>query len=116
MALLTIGGVVMPTPTELSLGYMDISKAERNAKGNMIIERINTKRKLEIRYSYITAADLETLLKAVSPTTFSVTFLNGQTNSFQTGTFYCGDRNVSFIDYIDGVPRYKDFTFNVIEI
>ena len=115
MALLTINGVDVPTPSELQVGWMDISKAERNANGLMIIERIATKRKLEVKYAYITAQDLQTVLTAVAPAFYNVTYLNGQTNSFQTGSFYCGDRNVGFIDYIDGVPRYKEFSFSLIE-
>lgn len=106
----------MPTPTEMSIGYMDISKAERNANGKMIIERIAEKRKLEIKYAYISAADLSLVLSTIAPTSYSVTYLNALTNNFQTGSFYCGDRTVAWLDYIDGVPRYKDFAFNLIEL
>lgn len=116
MALLTINGVVMPTPTEMQIGAYDISKAERNAKGNMIIERINTKKKLEIKYAYITAADLQTVMNAVSPTYFSVTYLEPQAGDFRTSSFYAGDRTVGYIDYINGIPRYKDFGVSLIEL
>ena len=46
MALITISGVALPTPSEFQVGYQDISKAERNANGTMIIERVAVKRKL----------------------------------------------------------------------
>jgi hypothetical protein len=115
MAILTIGGVAMPTPTELGIGVMDISKAERNAKGYLILERVTTKQKLTISYSFITAEDLTTLLNAISPLSYSVTYLNPITNSFKTYQMYCGDRNVGMMDYVNGVARYKDFTFDLIE-
>jgi len=116
MALLTIGGTNMPTPTEMTLSYMDISKADRNASGRMVLERITTKRKLSITYSYISASNLSTVLNAISPTYYSVTFLDAKTNSFTTTDMYCGDRGMGMISYVDGIPLYKDFTFDLIEM
>jgi hypothetical protein len=115
MALVSIGGVALPTPTEFQVGIMDISKAERNANGNMIIERIATKRKLFFTYSYITRTELSLILQKIAPAYYSVAYLDPQTNAFKTGSFYCGDRNVGMVDYIDGQARYKEFTFNLIE-
>ena len=46
--MIKINGVAMPAPSEYSVSIMDISKAERNAAGTMIIERIATKRKIEL--------------------------------------------------------------------
>lgn len=114
-ALLTIGSQAMPTPTELQIDYMDLSKADRNANGLMIIERVATKRKLEVKYAYLTASDLQKILNAIAPTFYDVTYLDAQTNSFKTGSFYSGDRSVGWIDYLDGVPRYKDLSFDLIE-
>lgn len=116
MALLTIGGVAMPTPTELTSNVMDVSNAERNAAGNMVIERITTKRKLQVKYSFITAQDLSTILNAISPTQYSVTYLEPVSNSFVTSQFYCGDRSAAMIDFQNNLPRYKDFSFDLIEI
>ena len=94
---------------------MDISKAERNANGTMIIERVTTKRKLFLTYSYVTESDAATILKQIAPTFYTVTYLDPQTRSMKTGSFYCGDRNIGMVDYINGIPRYKDLTFNLIE-
>lgn len=113
--LLTIGGVVMPTPTDIGIGVMDLSKAERNAKGYLILERIATKQKLTISYSFINSSDLSIVLKAIAPTSYSVTYLDPITNTFKTYQMYCGDRNVGMADYINGLARYKDFTFDLIE-
>jgi|SRR5689334_8974757 len=116
MALLFIGGTTMPTPTEMTLSYMDISKADRNAAGRMVLERITTKRKLAITYSYISASDLSTVLNAISPTSYSVMFLDAKTNAFVTTDMYCGDRSVGMISYVNNIPMYKDFTFDLIEM
>ena len=105
----------MPTPTEFGVGVLDLSKAERNANGAMIIERITTKQKLTIAYAYISGNNLATVLNALEPVYYNVTYTNPVTNSLKTASFYCGDRNVGMIDFIGGVPRYKDLTFNLIE-
>lgn len=114
MAILTVNNVAM-SPTSLEIGIMDISKAERNAKGNMIIERINTKRKLNLAFAYLNATDLKTILEAVAPTLYNVQYFDPQINGMVTGTFYCGDRNISIVKFTNGVPTYKDVTFDLVE-
>ena len=116
MYLITVSGVALPTPSDFQVGVMDISKAERNATGKMIIERIAVKRKLFITYSYITAADAAKVLKLVAPTYYTVTYFDPLANQMQSIQVYCGDRQLGMIDYQNGVPRYKDFSFNLIEL
>lgn len=115
MALVTANGVALPTPSDFQVGIMDVSKAERNAAGTMIIERITTKRKLSLSWMYLSATDLSTVLNAVSPVFYDVTYFDPQTGGNRTGSFYCGDRNLGMVDFIDGVPRYKDIKFDLIE-
>lgn len=113
--MIKIDGKEIPTPSDYSIGIQDISKAERNARGDMIIERITTKRKIELGWKYLSKSNLQLLMNAVSPVFFQVEYLDPQTNSRQTGTFYSGDRNVGALDYIDGDIRWKDIKFNVVE-
>lgn len=116
MAVLKINGVEILAPSDIQIGIMDLSKAERNARGTMIIERIATKRKLEVSYNYASKTELSTLLAQLSDDVFfTVTYHDPLTGSTRTGTFYVGDRNVGVIDFINGVPRYKDVKFSLIE-
>jgi hypothetical protein len=115
MALITINGVSIPTPSEMTVGIMDVSKAERNSNGLMLMERITTKRKLEFNWSFLTSGQLSSLLTLVVPVFFSVTYPDPQLGSNRTGTFYVGDRNLGVLDYYSEVPRYKDVAFNFIE-
>ena len=116
LAVLTIDGVVMPTPTEFSVSIADISNAQRNANGTMIIERITTKRTIKVSWSYISKDNAFTLLYAVAKTSFRVEFPDPQFGTTIASNFYCGDRNVSMIDYINGVARYKELSFDLIEL
>ena len=116
LALISVSGVALPTPTEFQVAYLDVSKAERNANGTMIIERISEKRKLFLTYAYITESDASTILTQLAPTSYTVTYMDPLTRSMKSGSFYCGDRNIGMLDYINGKPRYKELTFNLIEL
>lgn len=113
--LLSIGGVALPTPSSFNVGIMDISKAERNTNGYLIIERIATKRKLSIGYANLSASQLSSVLQKVSGTSFSVTYLDPQTGGNKTSTFYSGDRSIGMIAFVGGVPVYSDIKFDLIE-
>jgi len=116
LALINIGGVAIPTPTDLTVSVMDLSKADRNANGTMVLERIATKQKLALKWSYITDSQLTAILNAISPTSYQVTYVNPVTNSWVTKNMYCGDRSVGYIDFQNNTVRYKDFGFDLIEI
>lgn len=113
--MIKVDGVVIPTPSDLSVGIMDISKAERNAAGMMVIDRIATKRKLELGWKYLPKEDLSKLFKAVSPVFFQVEYIDPQDDAVKTGVFYAGDRTAGALDYRNGIIRYKDVKVNFVE-
>lgn len=113
--MIKIDGITIPTPSDYQVGIMDISKAERNARGNLIIERIATKRKIEMSWKYLDKWDLSKLFNLVSPVFFKVEYIDPQDNVLKTGTFYAGDRKAGALDYRNGDIRYKDIKFNIIE-
>lgn len=113
--MLKIDGVVIPTPSDYQVGIMDLSKAERNALGTMIIERVATKRKLELSWKYLSKEELSSLFNRVSAVLFQVEYVDPQDNVLKIGTFYAGDRKAGAIDYQDGIIRYKDISVNLIE-
>lgn len=113
--MIKINGVEIPTPSDYAVGIQDLSKAERNAKGTMIIERIATKRKLDLAWNYLSKENLAILFKMVSPVFFTVEYIDPQDGGIKTGTFYAGDRNAGAIDYVNGVIRWKDIKFNLVE-
>lgn len=115
MALLTIGSTALPTPSSYQIGVMDITNAERNAQGLMLIERIAQKRKIEISYAYLSASDLASIMSLTAPIFYNLTYLDPATNTYVTGSFYNGDRTMGMIDFQGGVPRYKDLSIHFIE-
>lgn len=113
--MIKINGVVLPAPTDYQVSINDISNAERNANGTMIIERIATKRKLELAWKFLSKEDLSRLLNLVSPVFFQVEYIDPQDGGVRNGTFYAGDRSAGALDFINGNIRYKDAKFNLIE-
>ena len=113
--MIKINGVSIPTPSTYQVSLNDISKADRNANGLMLIQRIATKRKLELSWMYLSQANLSTLLQAISGIFFTVEYPDPQDGALKTGSFYSGDKTAGAIDYKNGVVRWKDCKFNLIE-
>jgi hypothetical protein len=115
VALISINGVDLPAPSVYDPGIQDLSKGERNARGTMIIERIATKRKIELGWPLLSGTEYSQILKLVSSTFFSVRYFDAQENGFKNGTFYVGDRPAPMFRFNNGVASYKDIKFNIIE-
>ena len=115
MALITVESVALPPPSGYSAIAQDVGKWERNARATMIGEFIARKVKIEMSWNFINANDLSTILTAIDPLFFSVTYLDSQTKTYKTGTFYKGDRTMPLYDFLSDVPRYSGFAVNLIE-
>lgn len=112
--LIKINGVVIPTPSEFTVGHQDLVKAERNARGNMVMDFIARKVKLEFVWSHLTQQAAKTIFDAIDPPFFTVEYPDPQ-KGIRTLTFYKGDRKVPMLIYRNGVPFWQDVGFNVIE-
>ena len=90
MARLIINGVAVKPPKSFQVGIQDIDgETGRNANGDMVRDRITTKRKLDCEWGMLTQGEMSQLLNAVAPEFFEVSYpdpINGQT----TKTFYVG--------------------------
>ncbi|MEY8001211.1 DUF6711 family protein [Clostridium sp. Mt-5] len=113
--MLKINGVELPDPSTYNPSIQDISNAQRNARGEMILERIATKRKLSLSWAFLSGTDTLQLLSLVSSTFFSVEYIDPQDGGLKSGTFYSGDRTMTGIMYKDGIMYYKDVKFDIIE-
>lgn len=113
--MLEINNVPIPTPSEFKVGILDISNAERNAQGEMLIDRVATKRKLELKWKWLNPQELSSLLDLVNNVYFFVKYPDPMTGNFETKTFYVGDRNIPMFLYKNGLPLWNDISFNLIE-
>ena len=90
--MISINGVLIATPKVFEATVSDLDgESNRNARGELIRDRIAVKRKLNLEWGPLTQSEISTLLKAVSSVFFTVTFpdpMSGMINK----TMYVGDR------------------------
>lgn len=114
--MISIGDLDIPTPSDCSIGINDIIKEDRTANGNVIIERVATKRKIDLSWKYLSNTQLQELMTTISANVFfTVSYPDPLTGATRSGTFYVGDRSAGMIDYQAGVPRWKDIKLNLLE-
>lgn len=113
--MISISGSTVKIPNEFTPSRMDIVEAERNSKGTMTIEHIATKWKLTLKWNYLTQEEMSSIISAINPITFSVSF-PAPTGGTVSGTFYKGDINTPMLSYTNGVAKWKDFSINLIEV
>lgn len=115
--LLVINGVVQKTPSKFEVNINDIDgQTTRNANGQLIRDRIATKRKIELDFPPMTQTEISTLLTAVTNEFFSVTYLDpilGMT----TKTFYVGDRSTPLYRFGTGGSEvlWENLKMNFVE-
>ncbi len=114
--MLKIDGVEMPAPVKYDVDIMNIVKAERNAAGDMVIDLIAVKRKIELDLKMLNNEEISKVLKSVAPPTFDVEYFDPLENSLQTKVFYSGDRKTTGIGYRGGKLVFNNLTFNLIEV
>ena len=111
-----VNGVAMPTPKSFTVNMADLDgESNRNADGELIRDRITTKRKLEIEYQPLDPYEISLILKAISPVFVDVEFPDPQEGRFMTKTMYAGDKSAPMYSIIDGKPKWSGLKFNLIE-
>lgn len=112
--MIKVNGTTIKTPATLQFDIMDIDGAtERNANGELIRDRIATKRKLNMTWSALNDAELKSLLNAVKDVFFSVEYYDPMIGGLTTKTFYVGDRNMPLYNY--KLKIWESMTANFIE-
>ena len=115
--MISINGVEISTPKSFSLDIMDIDgETNRNLNGDLLRDRIATKRKIECEWPPLTQSEISTLLKAVSSVFFTVTFPDPELGMI-TKTMYVGDRTAPayFYDTKTKEVKWQGLKMNFIE-
>ena len=112
---LFIGSSYVKTPKRLTVGIYDVSaSADRNAKGEILIDRVAVKRKVECEWGALTNSEISTILGAATDVFFTVKYPDPLTGTEKTITCYVGDRTAPI--YKDsGTPVWEGLKMNLIE-
>lgn len=115
--MLKINGVAMASPSEFKVDISDLDgETGRNAKGNLIRDRVAVKRKLECAWAPLKDNEISKLLQAVQSSFFQVEYPDPMTGNNQIKTFYVGDRSAPMY-WKDGSGQYlwQGLSMNLIE-
>lgn len=117
-AFIRVNSVDIKTPQKCSVGIYDVAaKADRNAQGDILIDRVAVKRKLEMEWGAMTDAEISTLLSAVTDVFFDVTYPDPVTAAYKTIICYVGDRTAPVLKFDTGTsqPYWEGLKMNFIE-
>lgn len=111
-----IDGKVMPIPS--AIGFDDdilwSSNTGRTSNGETNGDIIDYKKKIKLTWDLLTKEELSMLKQALKPAFFVVTYLDDETNEFQSMTCYRGNISSSVYGYAFQ-HVYKDITVDLTQ-
>ncbi|WP_088225612.1 DUF6711 family protein [Desulfosporosinus sp. FKB] len=114
MATLIVNGTDLPEPQKITNNLYMIGDSKRNAAGTMNMQYIANKRKYDVQWGTMTAAQLSSLISLIKSSTpqFTLTVLDpGLPGGSYTGNFYAGDLSYDDVK----IDTYGTVTFNTIK-
>lgn len=118
MALLSVDSTPIKTPSAYRVRLQDLDTANsvRNESGVLTRERVRAGvYKLECEWQGIYQSELDDVIAAIAPVSFSVTFFDATTGSTHTATMYSGDRDAELLKYDESGDSLWRFKVNLIE-
>lgn len=115
--MLKINGVAVAAPKVFKVDIQDLDgeNTTRNAKGDLVRDRIAVKRKLNCEWGPLRDNEISTLLKAVTNVYFKVEYPDPQEGKRISKTFYVGDRSSPMYFVKDNIPFWQGLNMNFIE-
>lgn len=116
MTLLSIAGISLPEPTEYKVDREDIDsdKAGRSETGVMIRDRVRQGvYKISCAWKSLNDQELESIINACEPATFSMRFFDG---SYRTKQFYAGARQTDLVKREGEAEAYWNLSVNFVEV
>lgn len=105
MAIFKINGTDMPSPANILHEFRSVGKSEENAAGNMVFDRLALKHDLAVEWKYLTAAQANMMLSAMTATVFvDVYFYDSNTQAYKTQEMTAEVRKVKDGLYENGAP------------
>lgn len=112
---LIINGATVVAPKSFKVVILDIDgETGRNAKGDIVRDRVAVKRKLECEWGMLTQVEMQTLLNAVTSEFFEVSYPDPQLGQ-ATKTFYVGDRTTPAYSWAEKMKPWSGLNMNFIE-
>jgi hypothetical protein len=119
MAIISIGGTNMPSPSKYSVIMQDIDSENtgRTETGLLIRDRVRAGvYKIQVSWQ-VEHSQIKTITDAITSDKFQVTFFDPTSNTNKTCDMYCGDRSGELIRYMADNPSKSlwEITTSLIE-
>lgn len=119
MSMISVNGVVLPTPSAYSYGLQDISGTDAgralDEKATMYKNKKCQKVKISLAWNGISPEVCSQILLAIDDEYFDVTYVDAKLNQNLTKTFYVGDRTAPVKQWIVNNKMYSQLSFDIIE-
>lgn len=112
--ILTIDGVVLPAPMVYSVEYNDLDSDDTGRSEDGMLHRTRVRSrvaKIKVGWEQLTTENLELILNAIEPDSFSVVYYFGTT---KTATMYAGNQSCA-LRRVNGGKALWNLSFNLIE-
>lgn len=113
--MLKIAGVQVASPAEVTVGHFDLTKSGRTASGDMVMELIATKRRVDCVWKMLKDSDLQTMLNTITAHKPFFTLQYPDAGGSKTMTCYVGDITTSLWHTLGGIRYWEEVTIPFIE-
>ena len=112
---LIINGVTVVAPKSFKVSISDVDgETGRNARGDMVRDRVAVKRKLECEWGLLSQVEMSALLTAVKSEFFTVSYPDPEAG-IVSRTFYVGDRSAPAYSWANNLKPWSGLSMNFIE-
>ena len=111
----SVGGVTnLPVPSKYDWKLSDVSSVDAGRTEDAKMHKLRIAQKVHIELEWQNVGDdvARTILNAFNPEYISVNYFDYKAMSYQTKTFYVGDRQVTSYNRVLGIGT---MSFNIIE-
>jgi len=110
MAMLKINGADMPAPSQMKVTIFDVSSAqERSAAGEIVMDRVAVKRRLDLSWASLRGSELAVILNAVTQEPFfEASYPDPATGDMRSMNCLCGERTTGVLRMEGGAPLWTN--------
>ena len=115
--MIKVNGVDLPCPSSYEWGLQDVSAGESGRTDDAVMHknRVDQKRKLKLEWVGKTWKETAEIMQAVNPEYISVRYPDMMTGTYQTRTFYVGDRTAPVKFWWTGRKMIEKISLDFIE-
>lgn len=118
MAMITVDGVDVKTPSSFTWGLQDISASESGRTDDTIMHknRAGQKRTISLQWNGLTWQETATILQKFNPEYINVKYPDMLSGEYETRKFYVGDRTAPVKAWFVGKKIMETLSFDIIEV